>query len=227
MATSSRRHGHMDGMRKRFAMLQALRDDPQCEHLRPKHRFVPAAAIGQDASQLGHLGYPAAILFQLGFDSEIHGAAPVRGDDGESLLLRSPRHSAGTPLTPSPPASRSGGFIGQLFKTIGKHVPPPAGARSPALWGSRPRIAELFEPHTTSVKSAQRNYVFRYRSPEHWLEVFRTFYGPVHKTFGALAPSVQEALQSDLIALIGQFNRSGDSNMVVPSEYREIVITRH
>ena len=70
------------------------------------------------------------------------------------------------------------GFIGQLFKTIGKHVPPPAGAKSPALWGTRARIAELFEPHAASIKSAQRNFVFRYRSPEHWLEVFKTYYGP-------------------------------------------------
>ena len=79
------------------------------------------------------------------------------------------------------------GFIGQLFKTIGKHVPPPAGAKSPALWGTRARIAELFEPHATSIKSAQRNFVFRYRSPEHWLEVFKTYYGPVLKAFAALA----------------------------------------
>ena len=86
------------------------------------------------------------------------------------------------------------GFIGQLFKTIGKHAPPPAGARSPALWGTRARIAELFEPHATSVKSAQRDFVFRYRSPAHWLEVFRTYYGPVHKTFGALEPAAQAAL---------------------------------
>ena len=66
------------------------------------------------------------------------------------------------------------GFIGQLFKTIGKHVPPPAGARSPALWGTRARLAELFEPHAASIQSAQRHFVFRYRSPEHWLEVFKT-----------------------------------------------------
>ena len=119
------------------------------------------------------------------------------------------------------------GFIGQLFKTIGKHAPPPAGARSPALWGTRARIAQLFEPHATSVKSAQRHFVFRYRSPAHWLEVFRTYYGPVHKTFGALEPAAQGALQHDLVALIEQFNRSGDGTMVVPSEYLEIVITRH
>ena len=119
------------------------------------------------------------------------------------------------------------GFIGQLFKTIGKHVPPPAGAKSPALWGSRERLAELFEPHATSVRSAPRNFVFRYRSPEHWLEIFKSYYGPVLKAFAALEPAAQADLQRDLIALIGRFNRSGDSSMVVPSEYLEIVITRH
>jgi ubiquinone/menaquinone biosynthesis C-methylase UbiE len=118
------------------------------------------------------------------------------------------------------------GFIGQLFKTIGKHLAPAAGARSPALWGTRERIAELFEPHAASIITAQRHYVFRYRSPEHWLEVFRTYYGPVLKTFAALEREAQAALARDLLALIGQFNRSGDRTMVVPSEYLEIVITR-
>ncbi len=118
------------------------------------------------------------------------------------------------------------GFIGQLFRTIGKHVPPPPGARSPALWGTRTRIAELFEPHASSIASAQRHFVFRYRSPEHWLEVFKTYYGPVLKTFAALAPPAQSALERDLMGLIGQFNRSGDGSMVVPSEYLEVVITR-
>ena len=119
------------------------------------------------------------------------------------------------------------GFIGQVFKTIGKHVPPPPGARSPALWGTRARLAELFEPHASSVQSAQRHFVFRYRSPEHWLEIFRTYYGPLHKTFAALEPPAQAALEHDLIGLIGQFNRSGDGSMVVPSGYLEVVITRH
>jgi ubiquinone/menaquinone biosynthesis C-methylase UbiE len=119
------------------------------------------------------------------------------------------------------------GFIGQLFKTIGKHMPPPAGVKSPALWGTRARVAELFEPHATSVKSAQRNFVFRYRSPAHWLDVFRTYYGPVLKTFAALEPTKQHALQDDLLTLVRQFNRADDGTMVVPSEYLEIVITRH
>jgi ubiquinone/menaquinone biosynthesis C-methylase UbiE len=119
------------------------------------------------------------------------------------------------------------GFIGQLFKTIGKHLPPPVGAKSPALWGTRARIAELFEPHATSVKSAQRHFVFRYRTPEHWLEIFKTYYGPVLKAFAALEPAARAALQHDLLGLIERFNRSGDGSMVVPGEYLEIVITRH
>jgi len=118
------------------------------------------------------------------------------------------------------------GFIGQVFKTIGRHVPPPAGARSPALWGNRQRLAELFEPQAASIRSAQRHFVFRYRSPEHWIDVFRTYYGPLLKTFAALAPPAQAELERELLALIGQFNRSGDATMVVPSEYLEIIVTR-
>jgi ubiquinone/menaquinone biosynthesis C-methylase UbiE len=118
------------------------------------------------------------------------------------------------------------GFIGQLFATLGRHVAPPAGARSPALWGTRARIAQLFEPHATSVKSVPRDFVFRYRTPGHWLQVFRTYYGPLLKAFAALEPRAQAALERDLIALVGRFNRSGDGSMVVPSEYLEVVITR-
>ncbi|MGZ3553410.1 MAG: class I SAM-dependent methyltransferase [Vulcanimicrobiaceae bacterium] len=119
------------------------------------------------------------------------------------------------------------GFIGQLFKVIGKHVPPPPGAKSPALWGTRARMTELFEPHASSIKSAQRYFVFRYRSPAHWLEIFKTYYGPLLKAFAALAPPAQSALEHDLMTLIAQFNSSGDGSMVVPSEYLEVVITRH
>ena len=117
------------------------------------------------------------------------------------------------------------GFIGQLFKTIGTHVPPPPGARSPALWGTRVRLTELFDPCAASIKSAQRNFVFRYRSPEHWLHVFKAYYGPILKAFAALPPAGQSALEHDLKALIGKFNRSGDGTMVVPSEYLEVVVT--
>jgi ubiquinone/menaquinone biosynthesis C-methylase UbiE len=118
------------------------------------------------------------------------------------------------------------GFIGQLFKTIGKHVPPPSGVRSPALWGAATRLAELFEPQAASITSVPRHFVFRYRSPEHWLEVFKTYYGPLLKAFATLAPAAQARLEHDLMDLIGRFNRASDDSMVVPSEYLEVVITR-
>ncbi len=118
------------------------------------------------------------------------------------------------------------GFIGQMFKTVGRHVPPPAGVASPALWGTRARLGELFEAQASSIASAQRQFVFRYRSPEHWLDMFRRWYGPVLKAFAALEPAAQGALERDLLALVERFNRSGDTSMVVPSEYLEVVITR-
>jgi ubiquinone/menaquinone biosynthesis C-methylase UbiE len=118
------------------------------------------------------------------------------------------------------------GFIGLVFQTIGRHVPPPAGARSPALWGTRARLAELFEAHAASIRSAPRDFVFRYRSPAHWIEVFKSYYGPLLKAFAALAPAGQEALERDLATLIGRFNRAEDGTMVVPAEYLEVVVTR-
>ena len=94
-----------------------------------------------------------------------------------------------------------GGFIGQVFKTIGQHLPPPAGDFAPARWGTRAGLAELFEPQAASIEPAHRHFVFRYRSPKHWLEILRTYYGPVLKTFAALAPSAQAAREHDLIGL--------------------------
>jgi ubiquinone/menaquinone biosynthesis C-methylase UbiE len=118
------------------------------------------------------------------------------------------------------------GFIGQLFKTLGKYLPPAAGVRSPAQWGTRARIYELFERHATEINTAQRHFVFRYRSPEHWIHVFKSYYGPLLKAFAALDTGTQVALERDLIQLIARFNRSADGTMVVPSEYLEVVITR-
>jgi SAM-dependent methyltransferase len=119
------------------------------------------------------------------------------------------------------------GFIGELLKIIGRHVPPPSGIRSPALWGTTARLTELFGAGAASIETAERDFVFRYRSPGHWLETFRSYYGPMHKAFAALEPEAQAALRSDLLDLIGRFNRANDGTMVVPSRYLEIVITRH
>ena len=118
------------------------------------------------------------------------------------------------------------GFIGQLFKTIGKYIAPPPGVRSPALWGTRARINELFERSAGEIKTAQRYFVFRYQSPAHWIHVFKSYYGPLLKAFAALDASAQAALEKDVTRLIERFNRAEDGTMVVPSEYLEIVITR-
>jgi SAM-dependent methyltransferase len=117
------------------------------------------------------------------------------------------------------------GFIGQLFKTIGKHVPPAPGVRSPALWGSKAHLATLFGSGG-SVAVTERQFVFRYRSPEHWLEVFGTYYGPVHKALGALEGDKRAALEADLRALLDTFNEARDGALVAPGDYLEVVVTR-
>jgi len=114
-------------------------------------------------------------------------------------------------------------FIGQVFKTIGKHIPPMPGIRSPALWGTKARLEEMFGGQA-SIEATSRMYNFRYRSPTHWLEVFRTWYGPVHKAFEALPQPGKAALEDDFLALIARFNRAKDGTMVVPAEYLEVVI---
>jgi len=115
-------------------------------------------------------------------------------------------------------------FIGQLFKTIGKYVPPAPGMKSPALWGNKMHLDTLFGSHTIAVES--RNFVLRYKSPKHWIEIFRNYYGPVMKTFAAIDPKAREALEADLNALIGKFNVAKDGTLVIPSEYLEVVITK-
>jgi ubiquinone/menaquinone biosynthesis C-methylase UbiE len=117
-------------------------------------------------------------------------------------------------------------FVGQLFKTLGKHVPPAAGVKSPSLWGTTARLEELFGKAARAIRTTGREFTFRYRSPTHWLEVFRTYYGPVTKAFGAIDAEKQAALTLDVLELMESRNRSGDRTLVLPSEYLEVVIER-
>ena len=117
-------------------------------------------------------------------------------------------------------------FVGGIFKTIGKYVTPAAGVKSPALWGTEARLRELFGERIDSISIERRDFMFRYHSAAHWLEVFRTFYGPMHKAFGALDAAKQDALGADLIALAESFNRATDGTLVAPGEYLEVVIKR-
>jgi ubiquinone/menaquinone biosynthesis C-methylase UbiE len=117
-------------------------------------------------------------------------------------------------------------FIGQLFKLIGSYVPAAPGMKSPALWGTRARLDELFGNHAVKIHTVVREFMFRYRSPAHWIEVFRTYYGPMSKTFGALDAKRQSAFALDLLELIERHNCSGDHTLVLPSPYLEVVIER-
>jgi SAM-dependent methyltransferase len=118
------------------------------------------------------------------------------------------------------------GFIGQLFKVIGKYLPPPAGLKSPALWGTESHITELFGADATKLRCERKTFNFRYRSAEHWLQVFRDYYGPTHKAFAALAPKQQVALAADITGLLERFNTANSASLVVPSEYLEVVIVK-
>ena len=117
-------------------------------------------------------------------------------------------------------------FIGQVFKTIGRHVPPPAGLRSPMLSGTEERLRELFADGISTLQVTRRQYVFRYHSAEHWLEVFRTYYGPMTRTFAALPAEGQAALEAELLDLARRLNRAGERALAAPSDYLEVVAVR-
>jgi len=116
-------------------------------------------------------------------------------------------------------------FIGQLFKTIGKYVPPAPDMQSPALWGNKAHLDTLFGSKA-SVAVERKNFVFRYKSPKHWVEIFRSYYGPIVKAFAAIDPEAREALEADLYALLDKFNVAEDGTLVIPGEYLEVVVTK-
>ena len=117
------------------------------------------------------------------------------------------------------------GFIGQVLKTVGRHLPaPPASLNSPLRWGTEAGLRALFAGQRIQV--TPREFMFRYESAQHWVDVFRAFYGPVHRAFAALAPDRQQQLEGEIVALLARFNRAGPESLVVPGEYLEVVITR-
>lgn len=118
------------------------------------------------------------------------------------------------------------GFVGELFRVIAALVPPPAGTQSPMLWGTEPRIVELFGSEATDIRCVRRDFNFRYRSAAHWIEVFRNFYGPTHKAYASLDPARQTNLTEDITVLLERLNVGGANSLVVPGEYLEIIITK-
>jgi ubiquinone/menaquinone biosynthesis C-methylase UbiE len=118
------------------------------------------------------------------------------------------------------------GFIGQLFKVLGRHLPPPAGVKPPSLWGVKAHLEALFGDQASAIVATPKVFHFRYRSAAHFVEMFRTWYGPVHKAFAALPTETAILLERDLIELLDRLNLGGAHSLVVPSEYLEVVVTR-
>ncbi|KAF1695157.1 class I SAM-dependent methyltransferase [Pseudoxanthomonas daejeonensis] len=118
------------------------------------------------------------------------------------------------------------GFIGQMFKVLGKHLPPPAGVQPPSRWGTREHLQALFGDRAAAIVATPRTFNFRYRSAAHMIDVFRTWYGPVQKAFQALPADRAADLRADLAALMERMDQGGGAGLVLPSEYLEIVVTR-
>jgi SAM-dependent methyltransferase len=118
------------------------------------------------------------------------------------------------------------GWIGDIFRANASHVAPPAGVSSPLLWGTESRVRELLGSGIRELRMTRRHFVFRYRSPEHWLAFWREYYGPTVAAFAALDTAGQDALAGDLLAVIAEHNRATDGTMSVPSEYLEVIAIR-
>jgi SAM-dependent methyltransferase len=174
--------------------------------------------------------YEIADAEQLPFnDSTFDGVVSTFGvmfspnqDKAAGELLRVCRPNGRIGLANWTPA----GFIGEVFKTLAKHVPPPPGVGSPARWGTESWITQTFGPHARTIAVENKAFVFRYPSPERFVDIFRAFYGPIHKAFLALDTKGQATLASDLIDTIAHFNTATDGSMRVPSEYAEVVIAK-
>jgi SAM-dependent methyltransferase len=118
------------------------------------------------------------------------------------------------------------GFIGEVLRAVGRHVPPPPGLTSPSRWGTREGLAALLGAGARQVRVEERAFTFRYASPAHWIEIFRAWYGPIHRAYAALSPDGQSALTADLTALLERYDRGGGAGLVVPGAYLEAVVTR-
>ena len=120
------------------------------------------------------------------------------------------------------------GFIGELFRTVAAHVKPPAGVRSPMLWGTEDHLRDLFGDGIASLTVTERTFTWRFVSAEEFVGFFRAWYGPTLKAFAALEGSARDALAADLVALARRFDRLDDDDAIaIPATYTEaIAITK-
>jgi SAM-dependent methyltransferase len=214
---AARRFAHVTSTDYVPALLEKGRERARAEGLPVEFRTADAEALPFDDASFD------AVLSTFGvmFAPDHAGAA--------SELLRVTRPGGRIGLANWTPE----GFIGRLFKIIGAYVPPPAGLKSPAMWGAEQYVRNLFGDRAHSIACERRHFNFRYRSAAHWVQVFRDFYGPTHKAFAALDAQGQQALERDITALLDNMNIApllgagrNAQCLVVPGEYLEIVVTR-
>jgi SAM-dependent methyltransferase len=115
------------------------------------------------------------------------------------------------------------GFIGELFRTVAAHVPPPAGVPSPMLWGTERHLRTLFGDGICSLELEERTFTFRFRSAQDFVDFFRTWYGPTLKAFAALEGAARDALEADLLALAHRHDRLDGGPVAIPSAYVEAI----
>jgi SAM-dependent methyltransferase len=115
------------------------------------------------------------------------------------------------------------GYVGELFRTIGRYLPPPPGLRPPVLWGSPERLRELFGPDVT-ISAPHRSLLWRWPSAEHQAEFFATFYGPTNKALAALGTDRAADLKADMVEVARSFDVSDDNTLVLRQDYLEAVI---
>ncbi|MDO9436717.1 class I SAM-dependent methyltransferase [Hydrogenophaga sp.] len=193
------------------SLLDKGRNRAQAEHLAMQFQLADAEAL-----PFANASFDVVLsTFGVMFTPDHHRAA--------SEMLRVVRPGGRIALANWTPA----GFIGRLFKVIGAHVPPPAGVQPPALWGTEPHIVELFGAQASHIECQRRHFNFRYRSAAHFVEVFRDLYGPTHKAFAALDAAGAQSLERGITALLEELNVAGPDSLVVPSEYLEVVVTKH
>jgi SAM-dependent methyltransferase len=118
------------------------------------------------------------------------------------------------------------GFIGELFRTVGAHVPPPPGVPSPMLWGTEAHLRDLLGEDIACLEVAERTFTWRFLSADEFVAFFRTWYGPTLKAFAALEGAARDALARDLVALARRFDRLGGDAVAIPATYTEAVAVR-
>jgi SAM-dependent methyltransferase len=140
-----------------------------------------------------------------------------------SELLRVCRPGGKIGMANWPPRGLVGGG---MFKVNAEHAPPPPGIQPPVLWGTEDRLRELFGDGVSELTTSRREWMFRYHSPEQWLEFFRTYFGPVITAFARVGDEGAPALENDLLTVMREANRAGDAAMVAPAEYTQVVAIR-